>query len=302
MLDAATSGYGGIRPDTGWECGACKGCSAARCSWRRSRRWPGRGSSCWCACSGSAGRAAARRAPVPEAGAHLPEAGEPHAALAPVLFLLGRWEGAGVGGYPTIESFQFGQEISYNPNVQPYLIYVSRPWLLDADGGPGRPLAMETGFWRPQPEGKIEVVLAHPTGIAEIYLGEVTGTKIELATDVVATTASAKEVRGGRRLYGLVGSDLAYAYDMAAGGQSVQPHTSAQLKRVGSGCPIGMRHKRDPGRLPRSVPARRARLPGALRRRGGNVPRVSRSVTGTGWTRPVSPGARCLPCIRRPPP
>jgi len=24
--------------------------------------------------------------------------------------------------------------------------------------------------------------------------------------------------------------------------------------------------------------------------------------TGTGWTRPVSPGARCLPCIRRPPP
>ncbi len=24
--------------------------------------------------------------------------------------------------------------------------------------------------------------------------------------------------------------------------------------------------------------------------------------TGTGWTRPVSPGVRCLPCIRRPPP
>src|SRR5262249_50491787 len=230
MLDAATSGYGGIRPDTGWECGACKGCSAARCSWRRARRWRA-----WGAGSESAGRGAGRRAPVPEAGAHLPEAGEPHAALAPVLFLLGRWEGAGVGGYPTIESFQFGQEISFSHNGKPYLIYVSRTWLPDADGVPSRPLAMETGFWRPQPDGKIEVVLAHPTGIAEIYLGEVTGTKIELATDVVATTASAKEVRGGRRLYGLVGSDLAYAYDMAAVGQSLQPHISAQLKRVGSG-------------------------------------------------------------------
>ena len=73
---------------------------------------------------------------MPEAGAHLPEAGEPHAALAPVLFLLGRWEGAGVGGYPTIESFQFGQEISFSHNGKPYLIYVSRTWLLDADALP----------------------------------------------------------------------------------------------------------------------------------------------------------------------
>ena len=167
-----------------------------------------------------------------EAGAHLPAATEPHAALAPVLFLLGRWEGAGVGGYPTIESFQFGQEISFGHNGKPYLIYVSRTWLLDADGVPGRPLAMESGFWRPQPEGKIEVVLAHPTGITEIYLGEVTGTKIELATDLVAHTTSAKDVRAGRRLYGLVGADLAYAYDMAAVGQPLQPHLSAQLKRV----------------------------------------------------------------------
>ena len=167
-----------------------------------------------------------------DTGGHLPEPGEPHPVLAPIAFLLGRWEGAGVGGYPTIESFQFGQEITFGHNGKPFLSYVSRTWLLDADGKPGRPLAMETGFWRPQPEGRLEVMLAHPTGIVEIYLGEVTGTKIEMATDLVATTESAKDVRAGRRLYGLVGADLAYAFDLAAVGQPLQPHISAQLKRV----------------------------------------------------------------------
>ena len=47
-------------------------------------------------------------------------------------------------------------------------------------------------------------MLAHPTGIAEIYVGEIAGTKIELSTDVVARTASAKEVTAGHRLYGLI--------------------------------------------------------------------------------------------------
>ena len=84
-------------------------------------------------------------------------------------------------------------------------------------------------------------MLAHPTGIVEIYLGEITGTRIEMATDVVARTATAKEVTAGHRLYGLVGQgapgeqDLAYAYDMAAMGQELQPHLSAQLKRVNPG-------------------------------------------------------------------
>jgi hypothetical protein len=158
---------------------------------------------------------------------------EPHPSLGPLLYLLGRWEGAGVGGYPTIESFRFGQEISFSHNGKPYLIYSSRTWLLDDDGAIGRPLAMETGFWRPQPDNQLEVLLVHPTGFAEVYLGEISGTKIEMITDAVVRTSSAKEVTAGRRLYGLIGADLGYAYDMAAVGQPLQSHLSAQLKRAG---------------------------------------------------------------------
>jgi hypothetical protein len=155
-----------------------------------------------------------------------------HPAIEPLRFLLGRWEGAGVVGYPTIESANFGQEVSFSHNGKPFLIYSSRTWLLEPDGVIGRPLAMEFGFWRPQPDGSLEVLLTHPTGITEIYLGEITGTKIEMATDAVVRTATAKLVTAGKRLYGLVGADLAYAYDMAAVGEPLQPHLSAQLKRV----------------------------------------------------------------------
>lgn len=156
-----------------------------------------------------------------------------HEALAPIRFLLGRWEGAGVVGYPTMESANFGQEITFTENGKPYLIYSSRTWLLDEEGRVGRPLAMELGFWRPQPDGQLEVLLVHPSGVSEIYLGEVTGTKVEMATDAVVRTSTAKEVTAGRRLYGLIGADLAYAYDMAAMGEPLQAHASARLKRVG---------------------------------------------------------------------
>jgi hypothetical protein len=173
-----------------------------------------------------------------------------HPAIAPLSFLLGRWKGTGKGDYPTIDSFDFLQEVTFSHIGKPYLIYTSRSWRLatdergelrrDEQGDLIRlePLAVETGFWRPQPEGKVEVLLSHPNGITEIYLGEHRSmTSIELVTDAVARTGTAKEYTAGKRLYGLVPSqtregerDLAYAFDMAAMGQPMTPHLWAVLQ------------------------------------------------------------------------
>jgi len=151
-----------------------------------------------------------------------------HADLLPLTFLLGTWTGEGVGGYPTVESFRFRQELSFSHYGKPVLEYSSRTWALSD----GRPMAAETGWWRPRPDNSVEVVLAHPMGVVEVWLGQVTGTKVELATDLVARTPSAKEVTAGHRLYGLVGEELMWAYDMAAAGRPLQPHLSARLHRA----------------------------------------------------------------------
>lgn len=150
------------------------------------------------------------------------------AVLAPLAFLLGTWRGQGAAVYPTIEDCVYGQEVSFSWYGKPVLAYSSRTWAVED----GRPLAMEAGFWRVGEGGTVEVMLAHPTGIVEVYLGEVRGTQIELATDVVARTVSAKDVSALHRLYGLVGDELMYAIDMAAVGQPLQPHLSARLQRA----------------------------------------------------------------------
>lgn len=154
-----------------------------------------------------------------------------HPDLMPMAFLLGHWRGNGHGDYPTIDAFQFGQEAAFTHDGRPFLHYFSRTWLIDADGSEVRPLALETGFLRPQAEGEIELLLAHPTGFVEIYYGKVDGAKIELATDAVARTETAKEYAGGHRLYGLVEGDLLWTFDMAAVGQQIQPHIWARLQR-----------------------------------------------------------------------
>lgn len=156
--------------------------------------------------------------------------------LVPLAWVVGVWAGAGVVGYPTMEDTRFGQEVTFSHDGRPFLSYTSRTWLLDEEGNRVRPLATESGFWRPGAarDGggtSLEVLLAHPTGVVEIYEGTVDGPRITLSTDVVARTATAKEYTAATRMYGLVNGDLLWVMEMAAVGRPLGAHASAQLKR-----------------------------------------------------------------------
>jgi len=154
-----------------------------------------------------------------------------HPDCAPIAWLLGTWQGNGHGDYPTIEAFQFGQEAIFTHDGRPFFHYMSRAWIVDDNGERVRESAIETGFLRPKADGSLEWLLTHHTGIAEVWYGKVDGAKIEIATDAVVRTETAKEYVGGRRMYGLVEGDLLWAFDMAAMGQERQPHLWGRLVR-----------------------------------------------------------------------
>jgi len=157
-----------------------------------------------------------------------------HKSLLALLPLVGVWRGRGQGGYPTIEGFHYGQEIRFSHDGRPFLHYESRAWLIEPDGTPIRPANREIGWWRPGPgPDEIEALLTQPTGFLELYVGRAEGpTQWEMATDALVRTAQAKEVRAGKRLYGIVEGALLYAFDMAGVGQPMQSHLSARLERV----------------------------------------------------------------------
>lgn len=95
--------------------------------------------------------------------------------LAPLAWLVGRWEGAGVLGYPTIESANFGQELEITHDGRPFLEMSSRSWLLDEAGEKVRPLGRELGFWRVLDNGEIELLLTHHRGGRDVCRAQGSG-------------------------------------------------------------------------------------------------------------------------------
>ena len=152
------------------------------------------------------------------------------AVLAP---LLGTWEGSGDGEYPNIDDFAYLESITFGHVGKPFVAYTQRTRHPDT----GAPMHAETGYLRVPRPGSIEIVMAQPTGLAEIYEGAVVGGDVPLVIDARSTsinaTSTAKEVTITERTISVTGDDLHYTFRMAAVGQPLQHHLSATLHRVG---------------------------------------------------------------------
>jgi len=149
------------------------------------------------------------------------------AVLAP---LLGTWAGTGSGEYPTIASFDYLEEVTFGHVGKPFLAYSQKTRAADD----GRPLHAETGYLRVPAPGRLEWVLAHPTGITEVLQGTLSTDGefvLDLATTDIGRTDSAKEVDALRRWFRLDADTLSYNVRMAAVGIPLRHHLAAVLHR-----------------------------------------------------------------------
>ena len=146
--------------------------------------------------------------------------------------LLGAWEGRGRGEYPTIDGFEYLESVTFAHVGKPFLTYTQRTHAADD----GRPLHAETGYLRAPGGQRVELVIAHPTGITEIDEGpiEITagGLILTLSSTTIGLSGSAKSVTAVERHIELDGDELRYRLAMAAVGHPMTHHLQAHLART----------------------------------------------------------------------
>jgi hypothetical protein len=76
---------------------------------------------------------------------------------------------------------------------------------------------------------EIEAIIANASGYMTLFVGEIGGGKIEIASDAMARTPHSFPISGSKRMYGLVEGDLLWAEDIIAFDEPLKSYASARL-------------------------------------------------------------------------
>ncbi|KAF2302872.1 hypothetical protein GH714_009951 [Hevea brasiliensis] len=157
-----------------------------------------------------------------------PEAAAVHPAIAPLSYLLGTWRGQGEGGYPTIASFSYGEELHFSAiSGKPVISYTQKTWKLSS----GEPMHAESGYWRPKLDGSIELVISQSTGLVEVQKGSYNAQEktVKLHSQLVGNASKVKEIS---RVFEFANGELSYVVQMATHLNNLTPHLKAVLKKL----------------------------------------------------------------------
>ena len=172
--------------------------------------------------------------PVPEDTANLRFGPDLHPGLLALLPLVGVWEGEGEADTENRGQHRFGQQVVVSHDGENYLSWSSRCWTFDSGGTVDSAAYRESGFWRISEDDQLEFLVAHASGVIEMYYGSpITQSAWEMATDVVLSSPTGPRRGGAKRIYGIVeGGDLGWVEERVHPDKGLVPHMSARLRRV----------------------------------------------------------------------
>ena len=148
--------------------------------------------------------------------------------MSDLSFLVGTWRGEGKGSYPTIEAFEYTEEVVFaEVPGKPFLSYQQC-----TKGTDGNALHTECGYLRSPSPGVVELMVAQPTGLTEVHSGILTEQRIDLMSVDVGSTPTAIPVYSVARRLRVEDDVLRYQLDMEAVGQDMDVHLEAELHRA----------------------------------------------------------------------
>jgi hypothetical protein len=149
--------------------------------------------------------------------------------LQPFRFLLGHWEGRGVGLWDPGSRFEYREDLQLELIPDRALIRLSQRTVEVPSGSLSH---SEVGFLRLFEEGAAELVVAIPAGYTEIHRGRLTGQSLHLELVHLGVAPRARPLSATGRSLEVRGRHLHHRIDIAVGKGLPVAHVASTLERL----------------------------------------------------------------------
>ena len=148
----------------------------------------------------------------------------------PFSFLIGEWEGEGVGLWDASPRFRYRESLDISAVPERALLRLRQRTVVAETGALSH---VEEAFLRLFADAEVELVVAIPAGYTEIHGGRLVGQRLELRQLALGVAPRALPLRLVERRLELADGRLLHQVAIAVGAGSPAPHVASILSRSG---------------------------------------------------------------------
>ncbi|RNC84417.1 MAG: DUF1794 domain-containing protein [Balneola sp.] len=163
--------------------------------------------------------------------------------IEPLTWVLGSWKGQGNGGFPTLSPFEYMDHIHFKVieeafETEPLIHFEEIAWVIESTRTTFK--HWETGYFKPAPDGRIQLYICHNTGRIEITYGsyleldlEKRSFELEFESNFIRNDEGTIATMASKRVLIYDGKKLKYNLEMSTSDvSSLSSHLTSVLKSV----------------------------------------------------------------------